>query len=64
VRNDANTDAQQAASTTAGDHRRKKVKVYCINQIGISENHNLDTSSKQTSARCARLPFSSRRVRL
>jgi hypothetical protein len=39
VRNDANNNAQQAAITTAGDHRRKKVNLHCINQIGISENH-------------------------
>jgi len=40
VRNDANKDARQAEITTAGENRRKKVNLHCINQIEVSDTHN------------------------
>jgi len=39
VRNDANKDAKQAEIATAGENRRKKINLHCVNQIKVSETH-------------------------
>ena len=47
MRNDANKDARQAEITTAGENRRKKVNLHCINQIEVSDTHTAEIDKVQ-----------------